>query len=350
MRNNKIRIGITQGDINGISYEVIIKALLDNRIFDMCIPIVYGSPKVAAYHRKALNIDNFSFNSIKIPEEANPKRANIINCISDSVRVELGKSTSMAGEASYKALDAAVKDLENNKIDAIVTGPINKYNIQSDKFSFAGHTEFFESRFNSEGVLMLMVNELFKVGVVTGHVPLAAVPELVTKDSILKKIRILNTSLIVDFLIRKPRIAILGLNPHAGDNGVIGDEEKKEIIPALKAARDENIFVFGPFPADGFFGSETFKKFDASIAMYHDQGLIPFKAMAYEGGVNFTAGLPIVRTAPAHGTAYELAGKNEAHPYSFRKAIYLACDLYNNRQSYKEMASNPLKSNDLSET
>ncbi len=350
MRNNKIRIGITQGDINGISYEVIIKSLLDNRIYDMCIPVVYGSPKVAAYHRKALNIDNFSFNTIKTLEEANPKRANIINCTSDSVRVELGKSTSMAGEASYKALETAVNDLENNKIDAVVTGPINKYNIQSDKFSFAGHTEYFESRFNSEGALMLMVNELFMVGVVTGHVPLAKVPELVTKDSILKKINILNNSLIADFLIRKPRIAVLGLNPHAGDNGVIGDEEKKEIIPAIKTARDDNINVFGPFPADGFFGSETFRKFDAAIAMYHDQGLIPFKAMMYEGGVNFTAGLPVIRTAPAHGTAYELAGKDEAHPHSFRKAIYLACDIYHNRQSYKEMTSNPLKSNDLSDT
>jgi len=350
MGNNKIRIGITQGDINGISYEVIIKALLDNRIFDICIPVVYGSPKVAAYHRKALNIDNFSFNTVKTPEEANPKRANIINCISDSVRVELGKSTSMAGESSYKALDAAVQDLENNKIDAIVTGPINKYNIQSDKFSFAGHTEYFETRFKSDGALMLMVNELFKVGVVTGHVPIAKVPEQITKENILNKIRILNNSLLVDFLIRRPRIAVLGLNPHAGDNGVIGDEEKKEIIPAIRAARNENIYVFGPFPADGFFGSDTFKKFDASIAMYHDQGLIPFKAMMYEGGVNFTAGLPIIRTAPAHGTAYELAGKNEAHPHSFRKAIYLACDLYHNRQSYKEMTSNPLKSNDLSET
>lgn len=350
MKNTKIRVGITQGDINGISYEVIIKTLLDNRIFDICIPIVYGSPKVAAYHRKALNIDNFSFNTIKSPEEANPKRANLINCISDSVRVELGKSTFMAGEASYKSLDAAAKDLENNKIDAIVTGPINKYNIQSEKFNFAGHTEFFESRFKSGGVLMLMVNELFKVGVVTGHIPLAKVAEYVTIDNILNKLRILNKSLIVDFLISKPRIAVLGLNPHAGDNGIIGDEEKREIIPALKAARDEDINAFGPFPADGFFGSETFGKFDAVIAMYHDQGLIPFKAMMYEGGVNFTAGLPIVRTSPAHGTAYELAGKGEAHPHSFRKAIYLACDIYHNRQVYKEMTSNPLKSHDLSET
>jgi 4-hydroxythreonine-4-phosphate dehydrogenase len=349
MKNTKIRVGITQGDINGVSYEVIIKTLLDNRIFDICIPIVYGSPKVAAYHRKALNIDNFSFNTIKSPEEANAKRANLINCISDNVRVELGKSTPMAGEASYKALDAAAKDLENNKIDVIVTGPINKYNIQSDKFSFAGHTEFFESRFKSESVLMLMVSELFKVGVVTAHVPISEVAGYITKDNVLTKIRILNKSLMVDFLVRKPRIAVLGLNPHAGDNGVIGDEENKEIIPALKAAREEDINAFGPFPADGFFGSDSFTRYDGVIAMYHDQGLIPFKAMTYEGGVNFTAGLPIVRTSPAHGTAYELAGKGEAHPDSFRKAIYLACDIYNNRQAYKEMTNNPLKTQNLTE-
>lgn len=349
MKNTKIRVGITQGDINGISYEVIIKTLLDNRIFDICVPIVYGSPKVAAYHRKALNIDNFSFNTIKSPEEANPKRANLINCISDNVRVELGKSTTMAGEASYKSLDTAAKDLENNKIDVIVTGPINKYNIQSEKFSFAGHTEFFESRFKSDGVLMLMVSELFKVGVVTTHVPVNKVAEYITKDNVLAKIRILNKSLMVDFLVRKPRIAVMGLNPHAGDNGVIGDEEIKEIIPALKAARDEEINAFGPFPADGFFGSDTFTKYDGVIAMYHDQGLIPFKAMTYEGGVNFTAGLSIVRTSPAHGTAYELAGKGEALPDSFRKAIYLSCDIFNNRQAYKEMTNNPLKTQNLPE-
>jgi 4-hydroxythreonine-4-phosphate dehydrogenase len=349
MKNTKIRVGITQGDINGISYEVIIKTLLDNRIFDICIPVVYGSPKVAAYHRKALNIDNFSFNTIKSPEEANPKRANLINCISDNVRVELGKSTPMAGEASYKSLDAAAKDLENNKIDVIVTGPINKYNIQSDKFSFAGHTEFFESRFKSDSVLMLMVSDLFKVGVVTAHIPINKVAEYITKDNVLTKIRILNRSLMADFLVRKPRIAVLGLNPHAGDNGVIGDEENKEIIPALKAARDEDISAFGPFSADGFFGTNAFTRFDGIIAMYHDQGLIPFKAMTYEGGVNFTAGLTIVRTSPAHGTAYELAGKDEALPDSFRKAIYLACDIYNNRQAYKEMTSNPLKTHNISE-
>ncbi len=350
MRSNKIKIGITQGDINGISYEVIIKALLDIRILEFCVPIVYGSPKVAAYHRKALNIDNFSFNNIKIPKEANPKRVNMINCISDSVRVELGKSTSMAGEASYKSLDTAVKDLEENNIDALVTGPINKNNIQSENFNFAGHTEFLKSRFNADDILMLMVNELFKVGVVTSHVPIAKVSEYITKDSILSKLQILNNSLLVDFVIRKPRIAVLGLNPHSGDGGIIGNEENEVILPAIKAARDKNITAFGPYSADGFFGAGTYKKYDAVLAMFHDQGLIPFKALTYEGGVNYTAGLPIIRTSPSHGTAYELAGKDEAQPHSFRKALYLACEIYKNRQSYKEISGNALKTEDISES
>ncbi len=350
MTLNKVKVGITQGDINGISYEVIIKSLLDNRIFDMCIPIVYGSPKVAAYHRKALNIDNFSFNSIRYPEEANPKRANIINCLDDSIRVELGKSTKTAGEASYLSLEAAVNDLTENKIDVLVTGPINKYNIQSDKFNFAGHTEFLESRFPSDGVLMLMVSEIMKIGVVTGHIPLARVHEYITKESILNKLRIINKSLLADFVIRKPKIAVLGLNPHASDSGIIGEEEEKEIIPAIEAAKEENIMAFGPFPADGFFSRGAFKKYDAILAMYHDQGLIPFKAMMFEGGINFTAGLPVIRTSPAHGTSYDLAGKGEASADSFRKAIYLACDIFKNRKSYKELIANPLKTYDISES
>ena len=349
MSKDKLKIGITQGDINGISYEVIIKALLDNRMFDLCIPVVYGSPKVAAYHRKALNIDNFSFNNIKKAEEASPKRANIINCVDENIRVELGKSTSIAGEASYLALEKAVNDLANNKIDALVTGPINKYNIQSDKFKFAGHTEYLEDKFGSGGALMLMVNDFFKVGVVTGHIPLAEVPKAVTQEAILKKLAILNKSLIIDFGIRKPKIAVLGLNPHASDNGVIGNEEKEVIIPAIKAAQEDNILAFGPFPADGFFGSNTYQKFDAVLAMYHDQGLIPFKSMTFEGGVNFTAGLSVIRTSPAHGTAYEITGKNEASPDSFRKSIYLACDIYKQRENYNELTSDPLKSYDISE-
>jgi 4-hydroxythreonine-4-phosphate dehydrogenase len=349
MKGDKIVVGITQGDINGIGYEVIIKTLSDSRIYDFCIPIIYGSPKVAAYHRKALNMENLSFNTIRGPEEASSKRASIINCTDDTVRVELGKSTPIAGEASYKALELAAHDLTEHKIDVLVTAPINKSNIQSEKFQYAGHTEFFESQFESGGVLMLMINELFRIGVVTTHIPIYKVTEYITKDSVLNKLRILHKSLLIDFRITNPRIAILGLNPHAGDEGLIGEEEKKEIIPAIEAARMENIMVFGPFPADGFFGAALYKKFDAVLAMYHDQGLVPFKALTLEGGVNFTAGLPIVRTSPAHGTAYEIAGKGEASPDSFRKALYMACDIFNNRKEYAEISRNPLKPSEMTD-
>jgi 4-hydroxythreonine-4-phosphate dehydrogenase len=350
MKGDRIILGITQGDINSISYEVIMKALADNRIFDLCTPVVYGSPKVAAYHRKALDLEGFSFNTIRTVDEALAKRANIINCIDDSTRVELGKSTPFAGEASLQALESAVKDLADGKLDVLVTGPINKANIKSEKFNFNGHTEFLEMQFKSEGVLMLMVNELMRIGVVTSHIPLAKVNEYIVLDTLLNKLRILNRSLLTDFGIRRPRIAVFGLNPHAGDQGVIGDEEIKEIIPAIAAAQDEGILAFGPFPADGFFGAGSFTSYDAILAMYHDQGLVPFKALSNEGGVNFTAGLPIVRTSPAHGTAYDLAGKNEASPDSFRKAIYLACDVFRNRQQYKEISSNPLDASDIAES
>jgi 4-hydroxythreonine-4-phosphate dehydrogenase len=350
MKGDKIILGITQGDINGISYEVIMKSLADNRIFDLCIPVVYGSPKVAAYHRKALDLENFSFNTIRTVDEALSKRANIINCIDDSARVELGKSTPYAGEASLQALESAVKDLTEGKIDIIVTGPINKANIKSEKFNFNGHTEFFETHFKCDGVLMLMVNELMRIGVVTSHIPLSKVNEYIMLDTILNKLRILNKSLLTDFAVRKPRIAVLGLNPHAGDQGLIGDEETNEIIPAIAAAQEEGILAFGPFPADGFFGAGTFTRFDAVLAMYHDQGLVPFKALTTEGGVNFTAGLPVVRTSPAHGTAYDITGKNEASADSFRKAIYLACDIFRNRLQYKEISSNPLTPVDVAES
>ncbi len=349
MSKEKLKIGITQGDINGISYEVIIKALLDNRINEICTPVVYGSPKVAAYHRKALNIDNFSFNNIRTPEEANAKRANIINCVDENIRVELGKSTTVAGQSSYMALEAAVKDLATNKLDALITGPINKYNIQSDNFKFAGHTEYLADKFGTDEVLMLMVNDFFKVGVVTGHIPISEVPGSLTNELIIKKISILNKSLISDFGIRKPKIAVMGLNPHAGDSGIIGKEEIDIILPAIESVRENNILAFGPFPADGFFGSNGYEKYDAVLAMYHDQGLIPFKSMLFEGGVNFTAGLSVIRTSPAHGTAYEIAGKNEASPDSFRKSIYLACDIYRQRKNFSELTSNPLKSYDISE-
>jgi 4-hydroxythreonine-4-phosphate dehydrogenase len=350
MKGDRIILGITHGDINGISYEVIMKALADNRILDGCTPVVYGSPKVAAYHRKALDLENFSFNTIRLVDEALAKKANMLNCIDDNARVELGKSTTYAGEASLQALEAVVKDMLEHKVDVVVTGPINKANIKSEKFNFNGHTEFFETCFKSDGVLMLMVNESMRIGVVTTHVPLSKVNEYITRDAVMHKLKILNQSLLRDFAIRGPRIAVLGLNPHAGENGLIGDEEDREIIPAISDARNEGILAFGPFPADGFFGAGTFTKYDAILAMYHDQGLIPFKALSSGSGVNYTAGLSIVRTSPAHGTAYDIAGKNEASPDAFRKAIYLACDIFRNRMQYSEISANPLKPVDLSES
>lgn len=345
----QVKIGITHGDINGISYEIIINTLSDNRIMEFCTPVIYGSAKVGAYHRKALNIKNFNFNNIKNPDDAHPKRANLINCVDDNVRVELGKSTGIAGSASYQSLQRAMEDLQANKFDALVTAPIDKHSIQSNDFEFPGHTEFLQSKFGADEVLMLMVNEVMKIGVVTGHVPLSKVPSLITEEAILSKLRVLNKSLLEDFAVRKPRIAVLGLNPHSSDNGLIGNEEKDVIVPAINKAREMEILAFGPFPTDGFFGSENYTKFDAILAMYHDQGLTPFKALSYDGGVNFTAGLPVVRTSPAHGTAFELAGKGQASDSSFKKAIYLAIDIFRNREQYKEINSDPLKSIDLSE-
>jgi 4-hydroxythreonine-4-phosphate dehydrogenase len=346
MSHHTIRIGISQGDINGISYEVILKTLTDNRVNDICTTVVYGSPKVAAYHRKALNISNFSFNNIKTTEEANLKRANIINCLDDNIRVELGKSTKIAGEASITCLKAAVNDLKEGKIDVLVTAPINKYNIQSASFEFVGHTEYLKDQFGVDDVVMIMVNDTLRVGLVTGHIPLALVASAITSEMILRKMKTLNRSLLEDFMIRKPKIAVLGLNPHAGDHGLIGTEEREVIIPAIRSAREEGILAFGPYPADGFFGSSQFARFDAVLAMYHDQGLAPFKSIGFATGVNFTAGLPVVRTSPAHGTAFELAGKDEASPDSFRSALFLACDIYKNRQLYKELTSNQLPSYD----
>ncbi len=350
MEPHKLRIGITHGDINGIGYEVIIKTLSDSRLLECCTPIVYGSPKVAAYHRKALDVELFSFNQIIHAREANSKRVNIINCVDEEIRVELGKSTHEAGEAALLALQAAVKDLKSGDIDVIVTAPINKENIQSDNFKFPGHTEFFASEFSAKNYMMLMVNDLLKVGVVTGHIPVQQVPQSLTKEKILSNIRILHKTLLEDFSIRKPRIAVLGLNPHAGDHGVIGLEDQDIIKPAIKQATEEGIIALGPFPADGFFGSGDYKKFDAILAMYHDQGLIPFKVLAFESGVNFTAGLPIIRTSPGHGTAYDIAGTGSASEDSFRNAIYLAIDVFENRRLFKELSKNPLKHHEIDRT
>lgn len=347
MNRNKIKIGISHGDINGIGYEVIMKTLQDARILEMCTPIVYGSPKVAAYHRKALNMNHFNFNNIKHANEADTRRANIINCIDDNIRVELGKSSGIAGEASYMALETAVNDLKEGLIDALVTAPINKDNIQSDKFNFPGHTEFLAQQFETENYLMLMVSEMMKIGVVTTHIPLSKVTSQITKEAILKKLRIMSSSLEQDFSIKKPRLAVLGLNPHAGDGGLLGNEEKDIIIPAIEQAKSEGILALGPYPSDGFFGSGDYVKFDAVLAMYHDQGLTPFKLASFDKGVNYTAGLPFIRTSPAHGTAFDIAGEDKASPDSFRQALYLAIDVHKSRELYKEISKNPLKKYDI---
>jgi 4-hydroxythreonine-4-phosphate dehydrogenase len=341
--DERIKIGITQGDINGIGYEIIIKTLANPRILEICTPIVYGSSKVASYHKKTLDVAEFNLNLVKNADSSVHKRANIINVYDKEVKIDLGLSTDIAGQLSLMSLEAAVEDLKHNRIDALVTAPINKKNVQSPNFKFPGHTEYLASKFNVSNHLMLMVSDTIRVGVITGHVPLKDVSSMITQELIISKIKILNESLLKDFGIRRPRIAVLGLNPHSGDNGVIGTEEQDIIIPALKKVKEEGIFAFGPYPADGFFGSSSFTHFDAILAMYHDQGLIPFKSLTFESGVNFTAGLPIIRTSPAHGTAYELAGKNEASAESFREALYLAVDIHKNRQMYKDLTANPLK-------
>lgn len=339
---DKIKIGISHGDINGISYEVIIKTLMDNRINEICTPIIYGSPKVAAYHKKALDIENFSPIGIHSPDEARGNKSYIINCVDENIRVELGKSTESAGIDSFKALKAATDALESGKIDALVTGPVNKQNIQHSEFNYNGHTEYLQARFKIDEVMMLMVSDLLKVGLVSGHVPISALSSMITIELIVEKLKILARSLLVDFGIRNPRIAVLGLNPHAGDDGLLGSEEQKVITPAIDQAKQLGITAFGPYSADGFFGAGRFNRFDAVLAMYHDQGLAPFKSLCMDSGVNFTAGLPVVRTSPAHGTAYELAGKNEASADSFRNALYLAIDVTRNRKLYKEISANPL--------
>jgi 4-hydroxythreonine-4-phosphate dehydrogenase len=259
------------------------------------------------------------------------------------VRVELGKSTREAGESSFNALDAACIDLELGLIDVLVTAPINKDNIQSEHFSFPGHTEFLAQRFKTDNYVMLMVSETMKMGVVTTHMPLSEVSKKITKEAVLSKLRIIAKSLLQDFSIAKPRIAVFGLNPHAGDNGLLGTEENDIIIPAILQAKKEGIIALGPYPADGFFGSEDYRKFDAILAMYHDQGMIPFKLASFEQGVNYTAGLPVIRTSPAHGTAYSIAGEDKASHESFRQAMFLAVDIFKNRKIYKEISKNPLK-------
>lgn len=344
MEDKMIRVGITHGDINGIGYEVILKTFSDQRMTELCVPIIYGSSKVAAYHRKALDLPAVNINVVSRAEEAGLNRVNIINCVEDDIKVELTQSTPVAGRAAYKALEAAVADLKSGAIDVLVTAPINKHNIQNAQFHFPGHTEYLEQTLgDGQKALMILMTDTLRVALVTGHIPVSQVPSQITVENIVTKLQVFNQSLKQDFTIIKPRIAVLALNPHAGDNGVIGNEEVEIIKPAMEEAERLGVMSFGPFPVDGFFGSKMYEDFDGVLAMYHDQGLAPFKALAMEEGVNYTAGLPFVRTSPAHGTAYNIAGQNLASESSFRQAVYTALDVYRSRQSYREATAHPLR-------
>lgn len=340
----KIKVAISQGDINGIGYEVILKTFSDARMFDICTPVLYGSTKVASYHKKLLNQQHQDLNIVGIHEAkmAQDKKFNVLNIVSEEVKIDIGKSTSIAGELSRKALDMATDDLKNGDVDVLVTAPINKKNVQSDNFHFTGHTEYLSTKFEAHSLMMMVCNRM-RIGIVTNHLALKDVPNALTKELILEKIHIMHDSLKRDFGIPMPKIAVLALNPHAGDNGVIGDEDQRIVNPAIDEASDKGVLVYGPYPSDGFFGSSEFSKFDGVLALYHDQGLIPFKLMSFTEGVNYTAGLPIVRTSPAHGTAYDIAGKDQASEQSFRSAIYLATTILRNRKEYDELTKDPLR-------
>lgn len=343
MENHKIRVGITHGDVNGVGYEVILKVFEDPTMLELCTPIIYGSPKVAAYHRKALEITT-NFSIINSAEEAASNRLSIINCIDDEVKVEFSKPDPAAGKAAFAALEKALEDYKNGQIDVLVTAPINKHTIQSEEFSFPGHTEYIEAKSgDGKKSLMILMSGDLRMALVTGHIPISKVASTVTKELIVEKASIFHHSLKQDFSIGSPRIAVLSLNPHAGDEGVIGKEEEEIIKPALEELKAKGVLCYGPYPADGFMGSGNYNRFDGVLAMYHDQGLAPFKILAMEEGVNYTAGLPVIRTSPAHGTAYDIAGKGEASEVSFRQAIYVAIDVYRNRVRDAAAHANPLR-------
>jgi len=346
--NNKLKIGISIGDVNGIGLEIIIKTLADAAIYNYCTPIVYGQTKVASFYRKTTEISELNFNVINTPAEAQLKRANMINCWEEDVKIEPGVANKEVGKYAFASLERATNDLLNGEIDALITAPINKDTIQSDQFNFPGHTEYLQQRDGAEDSLMFLVSDTLRVGVVTGHVPITKIAESITADKIVAKLKLMNNSLKNDFWIRKPRIAVLGLNPHASDNGLIGTEEQETIIPAIEQARESDVLAFGPYAADGFFANATYLQFDAVLAMYHDQGLIPFKQIAFETGVNFTAGLKFVRTSPDHGTAFDIAGKNLASPVSLREALFTAIHIVKHRLEGAELNENPLAFSKLS--
>ncbi|RPD95819.1 4-hydroxythreonine-4-phosphate dehydrogenase PdxA [Aureibaculum marinum] len=340
-KNETIRVGISVGDINGVGIEIILKTFEDSRMLELCTPIIFASNKILSVHKKQLNIHTQTYGVDSVSKCVNNK-INLLNVWKEQVEVDFGKETKEGGKYAFLSLQAAVKALKDDEIDVLVTAPINKHNIQSKKFNFSGHTEYLEANLEGESLMILMTDEL-KIGLITGHIPVHKIVETIDAELIEKKVNLMYNSLIQDFKISKPKIAVLGLNPHCGDNGVIGDEEDQLIRPTLEKIQSEGKLVYGPYSADSFFGSEAYKNFDGILAMYHDQGLAPFKALSFGNGVNFTAGLNKIRTSPDHGTAYEIAGKGKANHNSFKEALYTAIDVFKNRKEYKELTENKLR-------
>jgi 4-hydroxythreonine-4-phosphate dehydrogenase len=340
-KSEKIVVGISIGDLNGIGVEVILKTFQDKRMLDFCTPVIFGSTKSISYHKKLLNSETQIHGITSIKQVAHNK-INLLNIWKEEVKLDIGNATKESGEYAFKSLESSVKHLNENTIDVLLTAPINKENIQSDEFNFAGHTEYLESKLDGEG-LMILISEKLRVGLITGHIPISEISKTITPELIKKKVEIMHATLVKDFGINKPKIAILGLNPHCGDKGVIGKEDDEIIRPTINEIKESGKVIFGPYAADGFFGSNTYKQFDGILAMYHDQGLAPFKALSFGNGVNYTAGLSKIRTSPDHGTAYEIAGKNEANPTSFKEALFTAIEIFKKRKEYNNLTVNVLQ-------
>ena len=339
-KTERIKVGISIGDINGIGIEIILKTFEDVRMLEICTPILFASSKTVSVHKKELNIST-QIHGIENVKKALSNKVNLVNVWKEMNTIDFGKETKDGGKYAFLSLQAALEALKNNDIDVLVTAPINKHNIQSEAFNFKGHTEFLEAHLEGESLMILMTDEI-KIGLITGHIPVQKIAETITPELLIRKIDLLYNSLIKDFRVSKPKIAILGLNPHCGDNGVIGNEDDEIVRPTLEKIQAEGKLVYGPYSSDSFFGSESYKRFDGILAMYHDQGLAPFKALSFGNGVNFTAGLNKIRTSPDHGVAYEIAGKGQANYNSFKEALYTALDIYKSRKEYEVLAENKL--------
>jgi 4-hydroxythreonine-4-phosphate dehydrogenase len=340
-KKDKIVVGISLGDINGVGIEVVLKTFEDSRMLEFCTPVLFGSSKILSIHKKILNIQT-SIHEIHAIDKITHGKINVLTCWEEDVEVDIGIATKEAGKYAFKSLNEATILLKEGRIDVLVTAPINKETIQSDEFNFSGHTEFLESNLEGES-LMILMNDFLKIGLITGHIPISKIAETITPELIEQKVSILNQSLKQDFNINKPKIAILGLNPHSGDNGVIGQEENQLIKPTITSINERGTLIYGPYAADGFFGSKAYEQFDGVLAMYHDQGLAPFKALTFGNGVNFTAGLSQIRTSPDHGTAFDIAGKGKANSDSFKEAVFTGIKIFKNRNEYKELTQNVLR-------